>query len=237
MRAHSRASRQRTEHAGLLQSVSVLASEAEPARHESFASASTAPQPWAAAGATGHRPPGHVRAAGRARRLRHRAHGATILQVKRKRAPPRPAPWALVAWDTTIVQARLTRDATMEPHYPHLTLAISLWQTRGASAAKPDGNLIDDQCESVLEVLGEEPHDEVSGTLQQHILGTVAAIALWLAKMVPAVDLHGEARSLRDQIDLRGPVANRYPDVECEMARSEERRVGKECRSRWSPYH
>ena len=23
----------------------------------------------------------------------------------------------------------------------------------------------------------------------------------------------------------------------CDMARSEERRVGKECRSRWSPYH
>ena len=26
-------------------------------------------------------------------------------------------------------------------------------------------------------------------------------------------------------------------DTESEMERSEERRVGKECRSRWSPYH
>ena len=25
--------------------------------------------------------------------------------------------------------------------------------------------------------------------------------------------------------------------IECDMIRSEERRVGKECRSRWSPYH
>ena len=25
--------------------------------------------------------------------------------------------------------------------------------------------------------------------------------------------------------------------ADCEMGRSEERRVGKECRSRWSPYH
>ena len=25
--------------------------------------------------------------------------------------------------------------------------------------------------------------------------------------------------------------------ADCERARSEERRVGKECRSRWSPYH
>ena len=26
-------------------------------------------------------------------------------------------------------------------------------------------------------------------------------------------------------------------DIKCIKARSEERRVGKECRSRWSPYH
>ena len=28
-----------------------------------------------------------------------------------------------------------------------------------------------------------------------------------------------------------------YADLLCEWNRSEERRVGKECRSRWSPYH
>ena len=27
------------------------------------------------------------------------------------------------------------------------------------------------------------------------------------------------------------------PDIKLKQARSEERRVGKECRSRWSPYH
>ena len=27
------------------------------------------------------------------------------------------------------------------------------------------------------------------------------------------------------------------PEAACMLARSEERRVGKECRSRWSPYH
>jgi len=27
------------------------------------------------------------------------------------------------------------------------------------------------------------------------------------------------------------------PDLDAALARSEERRVGKECRSRWSPYH
>ena len=30
---------------------------------------------------------------------------------------------------------------------------------------------------------------------------------------------------------------NAKPGMESAIARSEERRVGKECRSRWSPYH
>ena len=40
-----------------------------------------------------------------------------------------------------------------------------------------------------------------------------------------------------------GPIAyqvKKYSDIDIELvnaARSEERRVGKECRSRWSPYH
>ena len=33
---------------------------------------------------------------------------------------------------------------------------------------------------------------------------------------------------------LRQLIAQRYP---ADLLRSEERRVGKECRSRWSPYH
>ena len=35
-----------------------------------------------------------------------------------------------------------------------------------------------------------------------------------------------------DQIYLKGS-----PTIEYTQSRSEERRVGKECRSRWSPYH
>ena len=33
------------------------------------------------------------------------------------------------------------------------------------------------------------------------------------------------------------PVVRVHPSKEQERSRSEERRVGKECRSRWSPYH
>ena len=32
-------------------------------------------------------------------------------------------------------------------------------------------------------------------------------------------------------------IVNRIGDADCVLVRSEERRVGKECRSRWSPYH
>src|SRR5256886_17593986 len=37
--------------------------------------------------------------------------------------------------------------------------------------------------------------------------------------------------------DLERPVEVPYAHVDRLLARSEERRVGKECRSRWSPYH
>src|SRR2546422_10618624 len=44
----------------------------------------------------------------------------------------------------------------------------------------------------------------------------------------------GVARSAR--LNPRPPKSNRE-SCETHNARSEERRVGKECRSRWSPYH
>src|SRR2546430_14451151 len=40
--------------------------------------------------------------------------------------------------------------------------------------------------------------------------------------------------ALRVQVD---PVAAAARNISMEDVRSEERRVGKECRSRWSPYH
>ena len=38
-------------------------------------------------------------------------------------------------------------------------------------------------------------------------------------------------------LDLEDAVAENQKDVARFSLRSEERRVGKECRSRWSPYH
>ena len=42
-------------------------------------------------------------------------------------------------------------------------------------------------------------------------------------------------RGLRDVLELTAEDIARDSDISAE--RSEERRVGKECRSRWSPYH
>src|ERR1041384_1208398 len=41
----------------------------------------------------------------------------------------------------------------------------------------------------------------------------------------------------RDQLMIAGGFATRRLVNRCYCDRSEERRVGKECRSRWSPYH
>ena len=53
----------------------------------------------------------------------------------------------------------------------------------------------------------------------------------------------GEAIELRDGgtrlggRDVQGAVAAINGEIAAALVRSEERRVGKECRSRWSPYH
>ena len=40
-----------------------------------------------------------------------------------------------------------------------------------------------------------------------------------------------------EYMDHAKDIMNEYLDDVCKLMRSEERRVGKECRSRWSPYH
>jgi len=48
----------------------------------------------------------------------------------------------------------------------------------------------------------------------------------------------GDARALvRHGAAIGLPVLVRLPELDKGLVRSEERRVGKECRSRWSPYH
>src|SRR2546425_8147469 len=59
---------------------------------------------------------------------------------------------------------------------------------------------------------------------------------------VKRIELHV---TIPDRLDLRRIVAERHrkpgsgqaASVKGSVERSEERRVGKECRSRWSPYH
>ena len=52
-----------------------------------------------------------------------------------------------------------------------------------------------------------------------------------------AVD-NGTEFGIEDDLTVLGNGGNiADPDVEIKGFRSEERRVGKECRSRWSPYH
>ena len=67
---------------------------------------------------------------------------------------------------------------------------------------------------------------KLSGGQQQRV-----AIARALA-MEPKIMLFDEPTSALDPEMIKEVL-----DVMKELARSEERRVGKECRSRWSPYH
>src|SRR5256885_4032000 len=63
-----------------------------------------------------------------------------------------------------------------------------------------------------------------------------------LRRLIPVFEEHAVdrdllaegSRNLRDYLQSRGYFE---AEVQFKQQRSEERRVGKECRSRWSPYH
>ncbi len=61
------------------------------------------------------------------------------------------------------------------------------------------------------------------------------------ARMAPGISDHVIRRRLQAKADALGlpPEARKFSIIRSGQARhrSEERRVGKECRSRWSPYH
>src|SRR2546426_2202612 len=62
-------------------------------------------------------------------------------------------------------------------------------------------------------------------------------LSRWVDGIAARVYRHATVESLARHASI--PVINALSDFEhpCQALRSEERRVGKECRSRWSPYH
>ena len=55
--------------------------------------------------------------------------------------------------------------------------------------------------------------------------------------IIPTDELFIKWKNDEAFIDEYGRLMNRKPHRVLKELRSEERRVGKECRSRWSPYH
>src|SRR5256886_7966644 len=75
---------------------------------------------------------------------------------------------------------------------------------------------------------------------------TVTGVQTCALPIYPGRQVRGGLRSVRDRPGSAarhaaeiGLLAPRFPRgvEEVRLVRSEERRVGKECRSRWSPYH
>src|SRR3712207_4007798 len=55
---------------------------------------------------------------------------------------------------------------------------------------------------------------------------------VWFDQMQPRQLTNGVI-----QVTVQTPAQLNFCQSQCQQPRSEERRVGKECRSRWSPYH
>ena len=74
-----------------------------------------------------------------------------------------------------------------------------------------------------------------AGPRSGQIAGAIVALSFSVLSLLPAVLLHISLQSRRRAVWIGGYFPSGVA-VALHL-RSEERRVGKECRSRWSPYH
>ena len=77
------------------------------------------------------------------------------------------------------------------------------------------------------------------------ITGNIGSGKTWVCALfermgIPVFYSDTEAKKLYDIPKIKSQITQRLGDAcydQHNLCRSEERRVGKECRSRWSPYH
>ena len=85
-----------------------------------------------------------------------------------------------------------------------------------------------------------QKHDPLLGAFidvyQEDARSTAGAVDMARASGHAIGPLHGIPVAVKDIIDIEGRITTGGSRV-WQDRRSEERRVGKECRSRWSPYH
>src|SRR5260221_13345263 len=140
-----------------------------------------------------------------------------------QRAPPRPISGLieLIEFELTALQARKDHRRVVLPPTGHVldepALRGCYWARDGESSARDVINKVQ---------LG---RDGGWVTLSGMCEAQIARMAL----VLEAEEVVGAAPHV-------GELAHRLlttPAPRCRLDRSEERRVGKECRSRWSPYH
>ena len=79
---------------------------------------------------------------------------------------------------------------------------------------------------------------EFKETITNTFLKTVSAFSNYDGGVILfGVDDEGNSKGLSDVKQSCLDIENKINDSISPQPRSEERRVGKECRSRWSPYH
>ena len=108
-------------------------------------------------------------------------------------------------------------------------LSVSVAKTNSPQTATDD-EAIEDYCVSLrlLESANAVPLYEVNVSCPNTYGGEPFTTPVRLEKLLSAID----------ELHLTKPVFIKLPtDKSWTTTRSEERRVGKECRSRWSPYH
>src|SRR2546427_543088 len=124
-------------------------------------------------------------------------------------------------------QAILREYARLAPGYDRRWSSYIQAGVRGTLArlgARPAGAVLDVGCGT--------------GALLAALAQSEPPLGVRLAGLDPSPEMLAVARSkLAPAVELHVGWAEEIPYGDATFDRSEERRVGKECRSRWSPYH
>src|SRR2546429_568213 len=105
-------------------------------------------------------------------------------------------------------------------------------KTSGPEAELQQRALHSERKDSLLDFLGNLKRTHYCGELRAKDVGRDAIVMGWVARRRDLGNLL--FLDVRDRTGMVQVVFNKETQP---AARSEERRVGKECRSRWSPYH
>ena len=125
---------------------------------------------------------------------------------------------------------KILRENEIESNREMVIVAVRSWEKQGEFTdifANVCDYIIENYAKNVVFIVMQQPHDKVA----TKIIMSKMKNESYIINNISPIDMMGLMRRAKYVLSMR------LHGLIFSTTRSEERRVGKECRSRWSPYH